>query len=101
MEYSITDGSLSLESANKNNVMQYVFRFSQKYINQTLSFNLIASISGNKFNDGGFLRTWLDYNYDDNIKLTAGIIDYIGGENKMFDLFKDNDKIFYNIQYSF
>jgi hypothetical protein len=102
MEYNgISDGSISLELANKDDNIQYALRFTQSYINQTLDFTALVSAYGKEFEDGGFVRVWSDYAYSDKIALNFGIIDYIGGENMYFEKIKENDRIFSSIKYSF
>jgi len=102
LEYSgINEGSLSLEIANKDNTIQYAVRFTQSYINQTINFTTLVSAYGKKFEDGGFIRVWVDYDYSDKISLSAGIIDYKGGNNLYFEKIKNNDRIFTSLKYSF
>jgi len=102
LEYSgISDGSVSLEIANKDDDIQYAFRFTQSYINQTLDFTTLISGFGKEFEGGGFTRVWFDYDIDDNFKSTFGVIVYTGGEKANLEKIKDNDRIFVSLKYSF
>ena len=102
LEYNgISDGSISLEIANKDNDMQYAVRFTQSFINQTLDFTALYSGYGKELENGGFFRTWVDYDYDDSIALTFGLIDYMGGDNLYFEKIRNNDRIFGSVKYSF
>ena len=102
VEYSgISDGSVSFEIANKNDDMQYALRYTQSFINQTLDFNILYSGFGKELEDGGFVRGWIDYDYNDEIALNFGVINYLGGDVAMFEKIKDNDRVFASLTYSF
>ena len=102
LEYNgINDGSISLEMANKNDDIQYAFRFTQSFINQTLDFTALYSGFGKDLNNGGFVRVWIDYAVNDEISLNLGAIDYLGGDMARFEHIKHNDKIFTSLKYSF
>jgi hypothetical protein len=102
LEYNgVEDGSVSVELANKNDDIQYALRFTQSYINQTVDFTLLYSGFGKTLENGGFVRSWLDYAYNDNISMNIGIIDYLGGDVARFENIKDNDRIFTSLTYNF
>ncbi len=102
LEYSgISEGSISLEMANKNDDIQYALRFTQSYLNQTLDFTALYSGFGKELKDGGFIRAWMDYDIDDQLSASFGVIDYLGGEVAKFEMIKDNDRIFASLKYSF
>ena len=101
-EYTgISDGSISFELANKNNRIWYATRFSQSYLNQTLDFTALYSVLGKDSEDGGFVRAWFDYDYNDDISLSLGFINYLNGNLPQFKKFQDNDRIFSSLKYSF
>ena len=102
VEYNgISDGSISLEIANKDEDIQYALRFTQSYLNQTLDFTALYSGYGKELENGGFTRVWTDYAYNDEVSLSLGFIDYIGGDAAYFEQIKDNDRIFGSLKYSF
>jgi hypothetical protein len=120
VEYSgITDGSIGYEIALRsiknyddlinteaNNFTpkeeyQHAVRFTQAYLNQTLDFNALVSLFGASAKQGGFARLSLDYAFDDEISMSGGVIDYIGGDNPAFDAYQDNDRIFAKISHTF
>ncbi|RLA06094.1 MAG: hypothetical protein DRQ51_10370 [Gammaproteobacteria bacterium] len=120
LEYNgISDGSLSIEIANRhiNNYdekldsmadrwtqedeLQTAIRFSQSYFNQTLDFSILASGYGSDGSDGGFVRSWLDYDINDSFITTFGFINYHGGDKPNFVMIEDNDRIFASLKYSF
>ena len=93
LEYSgISDGSISLEIANKNDDIQYALRYTQSFINQTLDFTALYSGFGKDFNDNGFIRTWVDYDIDDELSFNFGVIDYLD---------TNNDRVFASLEYNF
>jgi len=99
-EYNgISDGSISLEVANKNNDAQYAIRFTQSYINQILDFTVLYLGFGNK--QDGLIRTWIDYDYSDNISFNFGVIDYLYENINVFKMVENNDRLFGNMTYSF
>jgi len=102
VEYNgIDDGSLSFEVANKDEAIQYALRFTQSYINQTLDFTALYSGFGKDLKDGGFVRVWFDYAYNDEVAINFGAIDYIGGNLARFENIKDNDRMFASLTYNF
>jgi hypothetical protein len=101
-EYTgISDSSISFEMAKKNEYMQYAARATQSYINQTLSATVLFSLFGEDMKDGGFARVWSDYKYNDDITMTVGVIDYIGGNSPRFEQVKNNDRAFATFKYNF
>jgi len=79
---------------------QQAFRVSSDFFNATLEANYLISLFGKKLDEGGFQRLWLVYDLADGVSLETGIVDYIGG-SVFFDHFKDNDRVFAEISYSF
>jgi hypothetical protein len=120
VEYNgISDGSISYETSLRKihnyedliNVQsngykpekeyQQVVRFNQSYYNQTLDLNAVLSAFGHQGDDGGFARIELDYAVDDKLSISGGVIDYLSGDNLAIDSYKDNDRIFTKLSYSF
>ena len=102
VEYNgIDDGSISFEVANKDDNIQYAFRFTQSYINNTLDFTTLYSGFGKDLQDGSFVRMWFDYDIDDNFSSSFGIVTYQDGDNLFWKNISDNDKLFANLTYNF
>ena len=120
VEYNgIRDGSISYEIALRNihnydnaintaangnkgkEEYQQAIRFNQSYLNQTLDLLATINMFGKQAEDGGSARVSLEYALDDKTSISGGIIDYIGGDNPTIDAYKDNDRIFTKINYSF
>jgi hypothetical protein len=102
VEYNgISDGSISLEVANKDDDIQYALRFTQSYINQTLDFTALYSGFGKECEYGGFIRAWFDYDINDKLSSSFGFINYIGKEQRKFQMIENNDRVFASIKFSF
>jgi len=120
LEYNgIDDGSLAYEivyrtinrydpaiysvsnAFKKKNEVQQFFRINKSYQNQTINLSTIVSAIGKSMKEGGSARATLDYDVDDNVTLSGGVINYIGGDNPALDAVKDNDRIFAKITYNF
>jgi len=84
----------------KQNTYQHAFRVRTDFLNATLHANYLISLFGNRGDEGGFQRLWGEYEINDDLKFTAGVIDYIGG-SKFFDKIHNNDMLFMELSYSF
>jgi hypothetical protein len=84
----------------KKHIYQHALRVSSEFFNASLKANYLLSLYGEKLDQGGFQRVWMEYDLADGISLNAGIVDYIGGST-LFDAVKNNDRIFADISYSF
>ena len=80
--------------------LQNAFRIRSDFFNATLTANYLIMFYGINFNTGGFQRLWVDYKISDDIKVTAGFVDY-GGDSSVMQQIKDNDMFFLNLSYSF
>ncbi len=120
VEYTgIADGSISYEAAVRKihdydvaiagilngykpeNEYQQALRFSQSYLNQALDLTTVVSVVGLHGEDGGSFRVELDYAIDDQLSVSGGVIDYIGGDNPTIDAYQDNDRFFTKLSYAF
>ena len=79
---------------------QHAFRIRSDFMNASLHANYLISLFGAKGDEGGFQRFWGEYEINDRLKATIGIIDYIGG-SALFDTLKRDDMLFTEITYSF
>jgi len=87
--------------------VQMAFRSSYSFDHDNATASYLISLSGgngpgSRF-DGGFQRLWIDYKYSDAIALSAGIVDYIGGDSLIpfYEAIKDNDRVYVELRYSF
>ena len=101
----ILDTSISYDVAmekieSQNDNYQHAFRVSSDFINATLQANYLISTAGFKLKKGAIQRAWLNYDIADNIDISMGVVDYIGG-TYYFDAISDADMVFLDISYSF
>jgi hypothetical protein len=119
VEYAgVKDITISVEVANRHifdyetqmfnaadfvrkNEMQTALRTTYVFDHDNASFTYLISMFGYEFQDGGFQRAWLDYDVSDTVQVSGGFIDYMGGEKPYFDAISTNDRIFFDIKYSF
>ncbi len=75
--------------------------FMQDYINQTLHLSLVGMMIGKSGQDGGLNRMSLKYDVIDAFSVTGGVMLYQPGENAYFQSLNENDRIFFEVRYSF
>jgi len=75
--------------------------FMQDYINQTLHLSLVGMMIGKSGEDGGVNRASLEYDVVDDFSVTGGVMLYQPGENAYFKSLNENDRIFFEVRYSF
>ena len=88
-----------LNPLHKHNY-QHAFRIKSDFINATFHANYLITAYGEKLDKGGFQRVWVEYDWNDALKTTIGIVDYIG-DSPIMETFKNNDMFFGDITYSF
>ncbi len=119
LEYKgISDVTLSLEVANRHiyeyesqmfsaadfvraDEVQTAARASYTFDHDNATLTYLISMLGEHFQDGGIQRFWLEYRYNDSVILGGGFIDYISGEKPYFEAISYNDRLFFDIKYSF
>ena len=75
--------------------------FMQDYFNQTLHLSLVGMMIGKSGQDGGLNRMSLEYDVMDAFSVTGGVMLYQYGENAYFQNLNENDRIFFEVRYSF
>jgi len=61
----------------------------------------LASTYGGTGQDGAFQRFSAEYDVTDSIEIAGGIVLYQSGDLARFRSIGDNDRLFFNIKYSF
>ena len=84
----------------KRDTWQHAFRITSDFMNATLHANYLVTLFGKRGNEGGFQRLWAVYDYDDNLKIDVGILDFVGG-SKLFEGFAKERILFTDIVFSF
>lgn len=85
----------------RKNEMQMALRSSYTFDHDNATLTYLVTVLGYELQDGGFQRFWLDYDVSDTIQVSAGFIDYIGGEKPYFEAISVNDRVFFDFTYSF
>jgi len=120
LEYTgLTDTTLSIEAANQHmfafeNAMaeespnqlqkdsfQGVLRITRSFLHEALEVTLVASILGERGQDGAFERLSASYDITDALVMTAGVVLYQQGDNILFTNIEENDRVFLDFKYSF
>ena len=81
--------------------MQYALRFTRDFAHDTLHLNIVVASYGLWAEDGGFERVQLDYDLNDEIVLSGGVILYQSGDIPGFAGVGDNDNVFVEVEYNF
>jgi hypothetical protein len=115
----ITDGSLGYEIAyrtindydsaiytatnafKRRNEIQHSLRINKSYQNQTVDLNGQISMFGKSGRDGGSFRASIDYSVNDDVSLSGGVLNFIGGDSPILESIKDNDRLFLKATYIF
>ena len=79
---------------------QHAFRIRSDFMNAKLHANYLLTQYGEKLDEGGFQRAWVNYELDDQINTNIGIVDYMGNAPLMQKI-KDDDMVFADITYNF
>jgi hypothetical protein len=112
------DAAVSLEAANRHindynklleqppdeirkNEFQWAFRITKDLLNDTLTLTLLAATFGIKAEDGSFQRFDTEYDVTDAVSVRGGVVFYQSGDLGRFKNIGDNDRLFFEIKYSF
>ena len=77
------------------------FSFMQDYLNQALHLNMVGMMIGKSGMDGGINRMSLKYDVMDALSVSGGVMVYQTGDNAYFKSLNDNDRLFFDVRYSF
>jgi len=117
VEYSgFTDTTVSVEAVNRyytdfnreaelsgeeENSFQTAVRISRDFLNETLNLTFLALVYEPTGDDGALFRLTAEYDLTDNIEIMGGIVDYKSGDLFEFSKIGKNDRLYFNIKYSF
>jgi len=88
------------ENLLKQNTYQQALRINSNFLDDTLHANYLLNLYGEKIDEGGYHRAWIDYEIEDAINTSFGVLDFMGG-SPLFELVKDQVVVFMDISYSF
>jgi hypothetical protein len=83
------------------NEKQWAFRTSRTFLNETLTVELLASIYEWDGDGGAYERLTIEYDVSDAIKTRGGCIIFQSGNQTGFESIGSNDRLFFNVEYSF
>ncbi|MFC1674066.1 DUF1302 family protein [Pseudomonadota bacterium] len=117
VEFSgLSDASLSFEIVNrhlhgwsqalaaeglKKNSQEYALRFSGDYLHDRLNVTALTTRVSPLTQGGGFSRISVEYDLQDALSITGGVVIYHDGSRTPFNAIADNDRIFFEIKQSF
>jgi len=119
VEYAgLTDTNITLEMVNRHlfnfdpgmendpdrteeDDFQSVLRFTRDFRNETIELTFLASVFGMTAENGAFERVSLKYDLTDDWSVTGGFTLYQSGDKPIFSDIGDNDRLFFEIKYSF
>jgi hypothetical protein len=118
-EYSgFTDTMISIEAVNRHlhdfdaaleqgpdnaqkDEFQSAIRVSRTLLRQTLTLTLLASTFGMTGQDGALQRISAEYDLNDAVQVSGGFVLYQSGDLARFSNIGDNDRVFFDVKYSF
>ncbi|MDR1912220.1 MAG: hypothetical protein LBQ52_07755 [Helicobacteraceae bacterium] len=107
-EYAgINDATFSIEAVlrdptidGEKTAYSYAARSTYKMLNERANINLLVMLYGKKADDGAVYRLWGEYDLKDSLKAKLGYALYDGKELP-YSAFKQNDRIFAELKFSF
>lgn len=91
----------SMPDSVKQHNLQTAFRALYSFDHDRAKIGYLGQYFGQKFEQGGFHRLWLDYELRSDVTVVGGVIDYFGGDNPLFEAMKNNDKLFIDLKVYF
>lgn len=119
VEYSgFTDTTISLEAVNRHlndfdstmkappdsaqeDEFQTVLRYSGDFLHDTLHLVMLASTFGVTGDNGSLQRFSVEYDVTDAFSIKLGLVTYQSGDKAQFRNIGDNDRLFFEANYSF
>jgi hypothetical protein len=90
-----------LASAPLKDEFQWVVRITRTFLNETLELTALAATFGALGEDGAYQRFSAVYDLTDTIQLTGGVVLYSSGDLARFRHVGDNDRVYFELKYSF
>ena len=116
--YGISNVSISIEGVNRHlfdyvpeliesptftrkNSQQIALRYTQNYLNEKLEVTALAVILGYDGRDGSIVRLSADYDIRDALTAGIGILLYQSGDLPPLSSWGQNDRLIFNVKWSF
>jgi len=78
----------------------HALRVTRDFDHDRLNANFLMLLEGDKLDQGGFIRAWIKYEVQEALNIDIGYVEYIGGDF-LFDNYKEKDRVFTQLSYSF
>jgi hypothetical protein len=88
------------DQANEDE-FQTALRLERDFRNETLKLTLLAITFGLSGQDGALQRFSAEYDVTDAIQIAGGVVFYQSGDLSLYENIGDNDRLFFEIKYSF
>ena len=88
------------ENLLERDTYQQALRVRSNFFNDSLHVNYLATAFGEKLDEGGYQRGWIEYEVADAINSEFGVVDYFGGA-PLFDNVADQYVVFMDMSYNF
>jgi hypothetical protein len=85
----------------KEDLFEWALRVTKPYLNDTLMLTFLANTFGPTGKDGAVQRFSAEYDYTDSIQFSGGIVLYKSGDLRRTMGIGDNDRVFFEVRYSF
>jgi len=116
--YGFTETNIALEVVNRHlfdydpllaylpnyleeNNVEMALRMSRDLMNSRLHLNGVGVVLGERAQRGATIRLWVDYDLVDALVVTAGYLVFVAGDVPPLDAWDRNDRLFFNVKYSF
>ncbi len=86
---------------SQQDLQQTALMFSRDFVNDTIQLKILCAIFGAHGEDGAFERFQLEYDLNDHVTLTGGVIFYQSSDQGAFSDIEDNDRLFFEYSYAF
>jgi hypothetical protein len=85
----------------RKNQVETALRITRNFMNERLDVTLLGIIFGTQAQDGSVVRAEARYDVLDGLEAGLGIVFYQKGETPFFSNIAKNDRIFFEVKYSF
>ena len=92
--------SMKLATAHRNE-QETAFRMTRDFMNERLRVTALFIAFGEDAKDGSIVRATTEYEVQDALNITVGVITYQNGDSSPFDKIDKNDRVFGEIKWSF
>ena len=90
-----------LPDGQKQDRFEAALRFSRSFQNERLRMTFLAVVIGQQAEDGAAYRLAFDYDLRDALTIGGGVLLFEEGDLPPFNAIDQNDRVFFNLRYSF